>query len=276
VALARTQKTTISGGAAGTGTDANYASSSFTPADNSLLVAKFNCITNSAQLVALSIAGGGLTWTKRIETKPDTSNGTNAYSYAVIWTAPVTTGASMTVTVSWTGAVIADTFLVAGLEVEEWTGYDTTTPVGLTGGEFVYANAPHSGVQHTSLGGTTASTSRVTGCLISDGDTGDPQINADTGFSNGLQYNWSGQWPCIADIYQTAAGAVTTCDWASWTRAWGHADSAIEIRAAGGAPTLTATNLASGAAALGAPALVLNVFRLRPDADISVGGWRSV
>ena len=131
MALVRTQKATISGGSAGSGfNNANYATSSFTPANNSLLVAKFNCITLNAQLSAVSIAGGGLTWTKRIETKPDTSNGTNAYSYAVIWTAPVTTGASMTVTVSWTGAVIADTFLVAGLEVEEWTGYDKSVEIG--------------------------------------------------------------------------------------------------------------------------------------------------
>jgi hypothetical protein len=80
-------------------------SASFTPASGSLLVLVVNAgeaDTNRAG--SASVSGGGLTWTKRQENgSAFNGGGTNTEAYVAIWTAPVVTGASMTVaaTVGW-------------------------------------------------------------------------------------------------------------------------------------------------------------------------------
>jgi len=219
----------------------------FTPSANSLLVAKLAYIQTTAAIGApvFTVSGGGLTWTEQVHA----SHGANEdfQSHVRIYTAPVGgSPGSMSVTATWNfGSAVSDdggspNHFVIGVEAEDWTGYDTSTPVGLIGSNGVSQTTSHSGVEHLSLGGTTASTSCVTGTLMSDGDGNDDTnnpIGPDTGFSQGFtqtdnSVNGSSDWWYVSNIYQTTAGAVSTCDWASWTRNWGHADAAIEIRAA--------------------------------------------
>lgn len=103
---------------------------SFTPSDNSLLVAvvhgSFENIATDAGSASLS--GGGLTWTKRVEQYQVDLQYSPGGSYVAIWTAPVSTGASMTLTHTKStpgsyGHAIA---------VYEYTGYNTTSPTGAT------------------------------------------------------------------------------------------------------------------------------------------------
>lgn len=72
-------------------------SASFTPANNSLLVVCVNWDEYNTSSTH-TVSGGSLTWTQRVERNYDDS-GSHAGG-AAIWTAPVSTGASMTVTVT--------------------------------------------------------------------------------------------------------------------------------------------------------------------------------
>lgn len=78
-------------------------SASFTPADGSLLVLCINMdkfASSSMLTVVFTVTGGSLVWTQRVIQQP---SATVAGPVAAIWTAPVVTGASMTVSVSQTG-----------------------------------------------------------------------------------------------------------------------------------------------------------------------------
>lgn len=104
---------------------ASYVSSTFTPSNNSLLVAILMAEASTAAIStdAWSGAGGGLTWTRRRHT----SNG-GAFSCALeFFTAPVTTGASMTVTLSH--AATGGDFWGC-LQVVEYTGHNVSSPIG--------------------------------------------------------------------------------------------------------------------------------------------------
>jgi predicted RNA-binding protein with TRAM domain len=84
--LARTE-TTVSG--------------SFTPANNSLLVCCLNWDQPGAFADESMVpSGGGWTWTKQVECKYSTTPDHSENGGASIWTAPVTSGASMQVTVT--------------------------------------------------------------------------------------------------------------------------------------------------------------------------------
>lgn len=91
---ARASVATTAGGA-------TVVTASFTPPNNSFLVACLEADTSAAEAFTMTASGGGLTWTKQAE-----RNGTDttAGGYAGIFTAPVTTGASMTVTLTRTQA----------------------------------------------------------------------------------------------------------------------------------------------------------------------------
>jgi hypothetical protein len=84
----------------------------FTPSDNSLLVVMSMC---SGTAVVGVPSGGSLTWTQREATS----------AVASTYTAPVTTGASMTVTVTWSGDAPTSAFIV----VFQVTGYRLGSPV---------------------------------------------------------------------------------------------------------------------------------------------------
>jgi hypothetical protein len=121
--LTRTQRATT---ASGSGT-ANLTSASFTPSNNSLLVAVAGGVTDGSFAPSVTVSGGSLTWTRRAQVSNASNGYPDWYSYVEMWTAPVTTGASMTVT-------HANTKSVDGkyLAVYEYTGYDTSSPIGAT------------------------------------------------------------------------------------------------------------------------------------------------
>lgn len=113
-----------SGGAQGTGP---FSTGSFTPANDSLLVAAVMCGINDAASgdADYITTGGGWTWTKRVNRT--LTFATDGLIHQ-LWTAPVGTGASMTVTSTHTG----HESYAFGIAVYAYTGYDTSTPVGGT------------------------------------------------------------------------------------------------------------------------------------------------
>jgi hypothetical protein len=105
-----------------------FVTPNFTPANNALLVAAVRCGTDAPGSgdAGFVTTGGGWTWTKRVG-RTITFDATNGLIHQ-IWTAPVTTGASMAVTSTHTGI----NSYAFGIDVYAYTGYDTVTPVGGT------------------------------------------------------------------------------------------------------------------------------------------------
>ena len=104
----------------------SFSTSAFTPPDNSLLVISVALmgLAITGDLGTPTIDGGGLTYTP-ISGATVTLSPTYAVKM-VAFTAPVTTGASMTITVD-----DDNNQNIFGYEVEvtAWTGYDTSTPI---------------------------------------------------------------------------------------------------------------------------------------------------
>lgn len=190
---------------------------SFTPSNNSLLVVS-----------ALSQAGGGtvtinisdsvgLTWTSRASSP---ASGFNMASRQ--WTAPVTTGVSMTVTITTTNG-----FGAVSVAVVDVTGYDTTTPTGVN----LQANTgARSGAYSPALSGTSASDSIVVEAGVSDFGT------ATKGSARTEIYDAS---PAAGGTrhevnVQYIAGAVSTANWAALDTSFATSACAIEIKAAAG------------------------------------------
>jgi hypothetical protein len=169
-------------------------------------------ITNTASLV----------FTKQIDFSEAVAN----FHRVVIWTAPVTTGVSMTVTVG-TGSTTCE------LTVQSvyYTGYDTGTPTGAT----ATGTATTAGATTITLSGAPATTSEVLGLDGADTNSGTNDITAGTGWSQQLT-GASGVGNCFTQIQTRTSSASTAV---LWNVASGNALAAlaaIEIRqaAAGG------------------------------------------
>lgn len=128
--LSRTDHINSKVSTTGTG---NAVSASFTPPDNSLLVAVINpmCHSSAGNVATAnsSVSGGSLTWTKRVSI----DSGALGFSYShclEIWTAPVTTGGSMTVTHANTLDCDGADGRKTAFQIFSYTGYDTGTPTG--------------------------------------------------------------------------------------------------------------------------------------------------
>jgi 4'-phosphopantetheinyl transferase EntD len=224
-----------------------YTTGAFTPPSNSLLVV---CITLT-QIGVLTADGVlaisdslGLTWTQRRLNESLTSDS----EVAAIFTAPVGTAASMTVTVDC-GATNVFRYIV---HVFAFAGYDTTTPVGGKGG-----TGSASGATPTTfaLDAAPATSSYILSAAISDsGGT----ITEGTG--------WTAEFTSSPDILtktQSITGsASTTVTWNVLTNPGGGvAAAAIEIRQAPGIPgassgpglVIGGTRDYIGEGALGAP-----------------------
>ncbi|MGH9251406.1 MAG: hypothetical protein ACRD0W_18065 [Acidimicrobiales bacterium] len=130
MALARTNvHSQISADGHGTG---SFVTSSFTPPNDSLLVVCVSMMRVSDSndpSGAITCTGGGLTFTSRL------AFGSSGQVFALglrIFTAPVATGASMTITAG-SGGIDTQHYAVSALG---YTGYDTGTPTGTTGTDF--------------------------------------------------------------------------------------------------------------------------------------------
>ncbi|MGH9252584.1 MAG: hypothetical protein ACRD0W_24165 [Acidimicrobiales bacterium] len=153
MALARTNvHSQISADGHGTGT---FVTSSFTPPNDSLLVVCVSMMRVSSSddpSGAITCSGGGLTFTSRL------AFGSSGQVFALglrIFTAPVTTGASMTITAG-SGGIDTQHYAVSVLA---YTGYDTGTPTGATGTDFEALSPDDS--QSFELSGAPASSSEV-------------------------------------------------------------------------------------------------------------------
>lgn len=128
MALARTDllgaDTNWTAGTFGTGA---FVTGSFTPPNNSLLVVclEINANASGDPTANISVAGGSLSYTRQqINVSP------SQFACTVIWTAPVSTGSSMTLTLDC-GAQDIAWYIVRAVA---YTGYDTSTPVSGAGG----------------------------------------------------------------------------------------------------------------------------------------------
>jgi hypothetical protein len=229
---------------------------SFTPPNNSLLVV-VGVDLNSGTIPAHSISGGGLAWTDRITLADYQDGGSSGYYLrTVISTAPVTTGASMTVTIN--GGYI---------DVYAFQNYDTSSPTGVTATENDYTLT---GAQSITLSGAPAASSEVlAGRSRVDWAAYDTTATPGTGWTETLDYVAGGGWH---DVQVQVRGGSTSTD-VSWLDVDDTPGSdslaqhlwAIEIKGLGGAPDtvddLTASNLANIAPTLG-PATLAQIHAL--------------
>lgn len=207
--------------------------SAFTPSNNSLLVCVIHALDLSGaspSTYTVSDTLGG-TWTSQINF---ISNGGGNPTTLRVFTRPVTVGASMTVSISWSGGfgVHSDGFSNEA-NVFEITGHDTTSGTSFLGLTTTHADATTTGTSF-SLGGTSAASSMVISSIDGDGDYGDPVIDEGAGWTalykhvNGSGGGWQRQ------TTQYKSGAIGTIPWGASGRAYIEAYMAMEIIAASG------------------------------------------
>ncbi|MGH9249157.1 MAG: hypothetical protein ACRD0W_06540 [Acidimicrobiales bacterium] len=208
----------------------DFTTSSFTPPDNCLLVvavATMRVTTATDLTSSITCAGGGWTYTPRA----GLGSNTDVFSVSTrIFTAPVTTGASMTLTIG-TGGINMQFYAVS---VVAYTGYDTGTPTGATGSLLVESAGTPDGAQSFTLSGAPATDSEVFAAITLDKDAAGTTPGAG--------------WTEIHDVQAGGAGGVqsqirtgstsTTVAWVD-TNTGGNifkfVASAVEIKAAAGA-----------------------------------------
>mgnify|MGYP001575937904 CR=1 FL=1 len=202
---------------------------SFTPANDSLLFAIVPClelfITPPAWAISDSLGG---TWTEQVSAVVSADAGTQCR----VFTRPVTTGASMTVTATLTAGILQAAGLSNEFDVIEVTGQDTVGSfLGLTASDTSAVTGGHS----FSLGGTSDSDSLVLSFVTADGDDGAPDVDEGSGFTAIYKHNnptpGTG-WQRQSAEYQI--GAISTIAWGDVTYAYTDSYVAIEIKAASG------------------------------------------
>lgn len=159
MALARTNQIgAISGEAHGTGA---FTTGSFTPPNNSLLVVigggmeSFGSTDPSGDF---TIAGGGWTFTSRA-----VIGRTPLWSIGIrIWTAPVVTGASMTLAMD----AAARNMQILAISAVAYTDYDAGSPIGTTA-TADFGGSPD-GARSMTLSGAPATTSEVFAGIFMD------------------------------------------------------------------------------------------------------------
>lgn len=204
------------------GTD-TLTSSSFTPNNNSLLVVAYaqQENVNTDPGTTTTISGGGLTYTLQ---QYNYLFGGNHNMVSMIWTAPVSTGSSMTVAVA-TG--LAD--WGAAMAIMDFTGYDTGTPVGVKGGRSDAGGTPFSPYSVT-LSGTCASDSYLIGVGVGDESQGSDLL-VGTGWTQ--HYKQLALYTGTLIQYRTGT-ASSTGQWDYLFTGYSAAASIIEIKAAAG------------------------------------------
>ncbi len=145
-------------------TDDAITTASFTPSNGSLLVAILVALNPDGTAGAATITDtAGLTWTNRVSRDQN-----NFYaSHIEIWTAPVVTGVSMTVTGN-SNSVNLNTSSEIFLGIFQITGHDTTTPIRQTFSDG--ANVGRAGAYSNNFAGALLATSLVITGATSDND----------------------------------------------------------------------------------------------------------
>jgi hypothetical protein len=169
---------------------ATFVSGSFTPANTTLLVCfvEYDTFATGDSGLTYTPSGGGLSWTQRVE-RTGSESATGGGSS--IWTAPVSTGASMTITVTRSGGTTSSTGRVSARALV-LAGYDQATPVDTV-------TASNEGGSGTNNLTTTSVTPGATGLLCA----------ADT------EWNALGAFEASSDLTQDTAhyaGAISVSD----------------------------------------------------------------
>jgi hypothetical protein len=204
-----------------------YTSSSFASTSGSLLVVVVMAGTDNPGSGEPSyvLTGGGLTWTKRVASV--VSYGGDGMMVQ-IWTAPVTTGASITLTVTHTGINSYN----MGIYPFTYTGHDTTTP---TGGKA--SGSGNSGTNTLTLDATPASDSEVIAAIVvaaNDGDAAGATIAPGSSFTELAEQTNTDSF--AKRQTQARTGSTSTgVSWTTTTDAGGGYDqrvyAALEIKA---------------------------------------------
>lgn len=184
-------------GTPGNGTD--ITSASFTPANNSLLVVCISADSSSSSAAqTIAVSGGSLTWTARVERNAGES-GANG-GYAGIFTAPVSTGASMTVSVRRSAGTGGSNRLSAKVYVV--TGQNAS-PIG-TNGEGSSGTNNLSAAAYTS----TVNNSRAFGAATDWNALGAGSTNPTSTDSGSPGATYSGQIDALS-VYKAADTATS-------------------------------------------------------------------
>jgi hypothetical protein len=228
MALARTNKYGAASGAIFV--DTGWTTGAFTPADNSLLVCIVGCFPNdgssSPEPVFTITDSQSLTWTKRTSS----CGGITGTGYGLgmaIYTAPVTTGASMTITVDAGTRVVIEW----AVHVLCYTGYDTGSPVGATAEDDTTKWTD--GAAALTLSGSPASSSEVVASFLRAMNA-DSSVTPDGGWSE--QYDVHVQFASGQQTQTRTGSTSTSVDWTDIAVTAAVAISiaaAIEIKEAG-------------------------------------------
>jgi hypothetical protein len=217
------------------GSNPRVTTASFTPPNNSLLVvhgaAQKDNAAGTNPLTSLAIVNSaGLTFTEQAA-RGDTAS---AFGTGIkIWTAPVTTGVSMTV-----GLNTSYTPLDVYLSVVSYTGHDAGSPVGVLAAEEIALD----GADSITLSGAPAATSEIiggrTGCLDLTGTIAATPATGHTEVHDIAHDDESGLQVQVRDVGSTS----TQFSWADVQSAGGGAfftahGVAIEIKDASGGTT---------------------------------------
>lgn len=206
------------------GNNPSVTTGSFTPSDSSLLVAV--ALSQNLDVGAdgvLSITGGSLTWTSR-------ANVTGAGDLSMIgriWTAPVTTGVSMTAQV--TGS---NTFGAVALAVVDLTGYNVADPIGAT---LAAHTGSRSGAYSPALSGTSAADSIVIAGGVGDFGT----ATKGAAWTDVYDYQSTTGFTQHDGNIESIAGAVSAANWAALDSGFSTAAVAVEIKAAADEEVIT-------------------------------------
>lgn len=168
----------------------NETTTSFTTSDDTLLVAMIGASNQTNALTGnLTVSGGSLTWTRRVTIGADYIS--TYYNTTEIWTAPVTTGASITLDID--SSVAAGSAFGAHLQYTIWEveNYDST---GATATGTFDASGSHS----ITLSASPATTSLVFAARSMIATVG-----------NGTSATPGGGWTELMDVNHTNTGLLS-------------------------------------------------------------------
>lgn len=219
-ALSRTNRGSFTSSANhGTG---SFVTTAFTPSNNSLLVVVVAAELNGFDTAfgdAVTISGGGLSWTQRLLVEDPTLDIDEFSDAIIVFTAPVTTGASMQLTID-AGAFNAYHYIV---DAFDYTGYNTSSPIGATASG--YAHNPSSGVTTITLSASPNTSSEVLASLAMGWDTTD--LTAGTGWTQ--HYNDYVDFGRLQSQTRNNSSSATV-QWDDADAVYTRLQSAIEIK----------------------------------------------
>lgn len=210
----------------------SHTTASFTPPSNCVLVATVGCVNGGGGAdvrTGLALSGGGHSWTRQVGPLGGTVAGYT--SAGEIWTAPVTTGASMTCTLVHAGNV-GDDKSVALIHVLSYTS-DTGTPEIGTPNTASGAHDQGDGAVQITLGSAPATASEVVAARWYSSNGSDTTATPEAAWTEIYDAQAGSGYGSLQTQIRT--GSVSTAvDWDSVmddaTTAWNSCAMAVEVK----------------------------------------------